>query len=196
MMMWTSIPFFLIVALVLYSLIRMIISEAGIRREVAKPPQCGSCKHEATLQMIASGRCPECGSAYLVAGIDGPLMRLQRHTKNNGIYVAFALFGILPGISATLILTQGTFLRGYGPWSGMGIFLTFVLVLTLTPSLLIAWRRKRIRDGIMRAMAPPAAPSRIITKTDANTQPDRLESSPPTGDSSPVSPPSPTQGTP
>jgi hypothetical protein len=47
MMMWTSIPFFLIVALVLYSLIRMIISEAGIRREVAKPPQCGSCKHQA-----------------------------------------------------------------------------------------------------------------------------------------------------
>lgn len=196
MLIWTSLPAILILGLILYSLIRMIISEVGLRDEVTKPPQCGSCKHEATLQMITSGRCPECGSAYLVAGIEGPLMRLQRHTKNNGIYVCLGLFGIVPGAIAALVLTEGTLGRGYGAWSGIGVFFIFVLVLTLTPSLLIAWRRKRIRDGIMRAMAPPSAPASVITKTDANIQPDRLESSPPSGDSSPVSPPSPTQGTP
>lgn len=196
MLIWTSLPAILIIGLILYSLIRMIISEVGLRDEVAKPPQCGSCKHEATLQMIASGRCPECGSAYLVAGIEGPLMRLQRHTKNNGIYVCLGLFGIVPGAVAAVVLTEGTLGRGYGMWSGIGVFFIFVLVLTLTPSLLIAWRRKRIRDGIMRAMAPPSAPASVITKNDANIQPDRLESSPPSGDSSSVSPPSPTQGTP
>lgn len=112
------------------------------------------------------------------------------------IYVCLGLFGIVPGAVAAVVLTEGTLGRGYGVWSGIGVFFIFVLVLTLTPSLLIAWRRKRIRDGIMRAMALPSAPASVITKNDANIQPDRLESSPPSGDSLPASPPSPTQGTP
>lgn len=178
------------------SAIRSAISEILLRRAAAAPARCGQCKHEATLQMVAGGRCPECGSSYLVAGVDAPLTRLQRNNQRSNLYAVLGVGGMLIAAVASGAsgeLNQWDWLQ---PWFSYGIFLAGTALLGLGPSLLIAWRRKRIRDGIMRAMAPPSAPASVITKTDANIQSDRLESSPPSGDSSSVSAPSPTQGTP
>ncbi len=199
-MYWPSVIEIVVLLIIAFAVIpaivRSIIAEVSLRREATNPPQCGSCKHEATLAMIASGRCPECGGAYLVAGIEGPLMRLQRQTKNYGIFTLIGVIGLVAGGVCAAISTQVAPLDLYQPWSGIGAFVLLASPLGVVPIVLIGLRRRRIRQGVMRAMAPPRAPDSVITKNDATSQPDRLESSPPSGDSSLVSPPSPTQGTP
>jgi hypothetical protein len=71
--------------------IRALVREFTIASRVLRPSSCAGCEHEATHAMIASGRCPECGTLYMNAGVSTPQGRFKLHVKTSGAYAA-ALF--------------------------------------------------------------------------------------------------------
>lgn len=75
-----------------------LINEARLAGRLREPSVCMRCRHGLTDAMLAMGRCPECGTPYILGGIDTPRVRLDRHRRVNGSPGAVVLIAIGPGV--------------------------------------------------------------------------------------------------
>jgi DNA-directed RNA polymerase subunit RPC12/RpoP len=161
MMLQGFLPIILIL-FVIYLAFRTGRAEVTIQSRVAEPPRCGNCKHEATLSMLASTRCPECGSLYLVAGIDGPYRRIKDHNADTGIFAVLLIVGLATA-GAVVLLIQPWWKPAndllWGFLIGAVVFMFFGIV----PGVLLWLRRRKIMARVLREMAPPPAPAFSLT---------------------------------
>ncbi|MCU0688489.1 MAG: hypothetical protein MUE97_01930 [Phycisphaerales bacterium] len=163
------IPLFLLIVLLvmLVLLVREVYRDVRLTKTANMPPACGQCTYHVTADMLQRGRCPECGWAFALAGVDGPVLRVRSRRRSRRIYVLMGCVGVpvsfllvYPGV--LLLETTGlvTSNRTGADWASVGMFGFFVIVLIVLPSVWIARRRRRLlRQAVEAATlkAPPDA---------------------------------------
>lgn len=152
-----------LVSIVAFAIIRALVREFTVMRMLNTPSVCMRCKHGLTQTMLASGRCPECGTPYIYGGIDSPSTRIKAYLSTNNAYVAAFMvalvIGIFVGIAFSAMFNRTHESVAFAVGAGTCV------VITLFACILIKARRIRLKRAV-DAMERDWTPG---TKTERNT---------------------------
>lgn len=148
-----------------------IVREVQLPRRVLRPSLCQRCKHGLTDSMLASWRCPECGTPYIFGGIDSPRVRYDKHVSSNNVMLWLVVLGAGIGALAGLAMNVVVFSNeNFFPQIFVG-FCTW----TLTSGTGCAFVKLRRRDLVRKIAAlesewlPPGG--RVSTLDDSGQAP-------------------------
>lgn len=136
------IPLLILGALIAWA-ITASVNEWCLKKRVSLPSACLRCKHGVDQSMLEGGRCPECGVAYVFAGIDTPRQRFETHVRTSSVT------GVIVLGSAIVALVVGAISDRILPHSwpvalGIGVLIVGIVV----PLWLVLTRRNRLKRQI------------------------------------------------
>lgn len=135
------IPIAISIVVIVWSIVA-ITNEVRLAKRVLRDSLCMRCKHAVTQDMLASGRCPECGTPYVFGGIESPSLRLERHIKlSSSVAVVIVLSGIASIFVGQLVDVRWISLE---EWVPMVVGLGAWVVLIALGVVIIKLRRRRI----------------------------------------------------
>jgi hypothetical protein len=82
-----------------WSFVRLV-NVTVLPARVRGAPRCQVCRYEATSDTVRSGRCPECGLPYEIAGIETPMTRFRRDAGLFTTFIACLYISLLMGMFA------------------------------------------------------------------------------------------------
>ena len=143
-----------------------VLGIAILRRRTQGPSRRVSCRFEVTKEMVQSGRCPECGVSYAVAGIETPHMRLRLHARPASTIAACIHVGVLAGFMVAMTINMNSSDRWWS-WTAVGSLLA---ASALVSAVLIAWmmvtHRRIERDVQSVYNSQAAAPIAPVQESD------------------------------
>lgn len=160
MMFMSLIPMGLVVVAIVFC-VRSLYRELTLEARVLTPSACAHCDHEATHSMVVAGRCPECGTPYLVGGIVTPAVRMRDHTVRSGAYAACLVIG-LAGSSLVFFSLNALVPSLINDEIARGVsWLALVLVIIGAMVTAIVLRRRRVKLAVAQYAVAHEAGSKV-----------------------------------